>query len=107
MKIGTKVRIERDETLYPSKGTWPKYRGKRGTVVENNIGEIGVVFGETWRDSRNRIRHDEGITWFQPYEISTPVRVPSGNGDGRKSPPRVRAPESGPQAVREPHSHGH
>ena len=30
----------------PSKGTWPQFRGRTGTVVEINLGEYGVVFGK-------------------------------------------------------------
>jgi ribosomal protein L21E len=45
MNIGDRVRIERDETRYPSKGTWPRFRGKTGTVVEINLGEYGVAIG--------------------------------------------------------------
>ena len=33
MNIGDRVKIERDETRFWSKGTWPQFRGKTGTVV--------------------------------------------------------------------------
>ena len=44
MNVGDRVRIQRDETRYPSKGTWPHFRDKTGTVVEFNLGEVGVCF---------------------------------------------------------------
>lgn len=70
--LGTKVRIERDERRYPSKGTWPQFRGKTGTVVEINLGEIGVTFGKAYpRPDRPRVYRSAGpVTWFQPYEIT-------------------------------------
>lgn len=50
MNVGDRVRIERDETRHPSRGTWPWFRGKTGTVVEINrdrkrphLTEYGVV----------------------------------------------------------------
>ncbi len=36
--VGVRVRIERDETRYPSKGTWPEFRGCTGTVTARNTG---------------------------------------------------------------------
>ena len=44
--IGDRVVIERDETRYRSKGTWPQFRGRTGTVVQINLGEYGVAFGK-------------------------------------------------------------
>ncbi len=44
--------IERDEKIYPSKGTWPQFRGRTGTVVQINkdpkrphLTEYGVALG--------------------------------------------------------------
>ena len=45
-RVGNRVRIERDETIYPAKGTWPQFRGCTGIVVEINLGESGVVFSK-------------------------------------------------------------
>ena len=101
MNIGDRVRIERDETRYPSKGCWPQFRGKRGTVVEVNtdtkrphLTEYAVCFGkvtpmadpvkakrEFWWDPKQTY-------WFKRYEISTlaaqrvdssPNALPEGN----------------------------
>ena len=73
MNVGDRVRIERDEACHPSKGTWPQFRGKTGTVVEVNLGEYGVVFGKVWpradRPGVLRWGGDDVITWFQPHEI--------------------------------------
>jgi ribosomal protein L21E len=46
VNLGDRVRIERDEIRYPSKGTWPQFRGRTGTVVEVNADEYGVVFAK-------------------------------------------------------------
>jgi hypothetical protein len=74
--VGDRVRIERDETRYPSKGTWPRFRGKTGTVVEMNLGEYGVVFGKVYprTDGRGKFHRNTRtpIAWFQPHEV-TPV----------------------------------
>lgn len=65
LTLGAKVRIERDETKHPSRGTWPWYRGKTGTVVGiNRAGtgatEYGVGFGKAkWADA-----------WFKGYELA-------------------------------------
>lgn len=64
------MRVERDEKLYPSKGTWPRFRGKYGTVVETNDGELGVVFGKVRAvSSRGSLIGNEPVTWFQNYEL--------------------------------------
>jgi hypothetical protein len=76
--VGDRVRIERDETRYPSKGTWPQFRGQVGTVVEINrdrrhshLTEWGVVFSKTWfRAGRpGQLEHSDIVTWFKQYEI--------------------------------------
>jgi hypothetical protein len=78
--VGDRVRIERDETLYPSKGTWPQFRGRIGTMVEINeekkrphLTEFGVVFGIVKRRTDGRgafVRSGaEPVTWFKAYEI--------------------------------------
>lgn len=62
MKKGTKVIVQRDETKYPPKGTWPWYRGKKGVVVTNLIhpSEYGVSF--TGGDSAD--------AYFKEYELT-------------------------------------
>lgn len=70
IRAGDRVRVERDETLYPSKGTWPRFRGKYGTVVETNDGELGVVFGKVReRSGKGSLIGNEPVTWFQNYEL--------------------------------------
>lgn len=70
---GTRVRIQRDETRYPSKGTWPQFRGRTGTIVDiNPVGpgpnEYGVTFSKSPRAEY----------WFKAYEL-TPLKTgPSG-----------------------------
>jgi hypothetical protein len=77
--IGARVRIERDETLYSSKGTWPEFRGRTGTIIEINVDrkrphltEYGVVFGKTRVFEDGSIRAADGraiTTWFKFHEI--------------------------------------
>ena len=76
--VGHPVRIERDETRYPSKGTWPQFRGRAGTVVEVNedrkrphLTEHGVVFGKVWprADRPGVYRWSEPVTWFKAHEM--------------------------------------
>ena len=77
MNIGDRVKIERDETRFPSKGTWPRFRGKTGTIVEVNLGEYGVCFGRvTPRKSRpGSFDWDSAdVAWFQPYELKVLAR---------------------------------
>lgn len=45
MKAGTRVRIERDETEYPSRGTWPMFKGRTATVTVVNRGYTRTVVG--------------------------------------------------------------
>jgi hypothetical protein len=78
--VGDRVKIERDEQLYPSKGTWPYYRGKTGTVVEHNLGEIGASFGKVTptKDpvkAKRALRWEpEDVHWFQPHEVTATGR---------------------------------
>ncbi|OBG28384.1 hypothetical protein [Mycobacterium sp. 852002-51057_SCH5723018] len=80
LDIGQTVRIERDETRYPSKGSWPEFRGRTGTVVEINLDrkrpnltEYGVAFGKVTAASpqaRRATRWDHAaVAWFKVYEI--------------------------------------
>jgi len=68
--VGDRIRIERDETRYPPKGTWPQFRRRNGTVVEINSGEYGVVFSKVRkpREGSGSIAMPEAV-WFQPHEI--------------------------------------
>jgi hypothetical protein len=79
LTVGSRVRIERDETRYPSKGTWPQFRGKTGTIVEINLGEYGVAIGKTLPASGKRGGSMKGgaVTWFQPYEFRVISRTPA------------------------------
>ncbi len=72
VNVGDRVRIERDETRYPSKGTWPRFRGRVGTVVEINadrqrphLTEYGVAFGKVWPrpDREESSRPVDRVRW--------------------------------------------
>ncbi|WP_063042187.1 hypothetical protein [Nocardia grenadensis] len=74
---GDKVRIERDETLYPPKGTWPRFRGLVGTVTEVNrdrthahLTEYGVIFTKPRTPRENgSIAAGASTTWFKRHEL--------------------------------------
>ena len=91
MNIGDRVSIERDETRYPSKGTWPQFRGRVGTIVETNLGEYGVVFGKVRpRADRPGVYSWSGaVTWFQPHELTALARAPQSNPAPLSGAPRV------------------
>jgi hypothetical protein len=71
------VRIERDEARFPSKGTWPDFRGRVGTVVEINedhkrphLTEYGVVFGKVRAKPTTLGSISNGHpVWFKAHEI--------------------------------------
>ncbi len=81
--VGDRVRIERDETRWPSKGTWPQFRGKTGVIVQVNVDrrrprltEYGVALG--WvaprTDGRTQFSWDpKSLAWFKVHEM---YRVP-------------------------------
>lgn len=92
--IADLIRIERDETRHPSRGTWPQFRGRTGTVVEINADrarphrtEYGVVFGKVGprTDGRGKFVRsgNEPITWFKAHELVS-WAASEGNTDGRK-----------------------
>lgn len=58
MNIGDRVRIERNETRYPSKGTWPQFRGRTGTHRGDQPGRV-----------RRRIRRNSQATaeWLRSH----------------------------------------
>jgi hypothetical protein len=79
-RVGDRVRIQRDETLYPAKGTWPQFRGRTGTVVEINRDragagpdrtEYGVEFGKVRKPKGNGSISSGHSVWFKDYEMVT------------------------------------
>jgi hypothetical protein len=78
-RVGDRIRIERDETAYPSRGTWPGWRGRTGTVAVINrdrqrplATEYGVVFGATRQraDRDGAVDYSESPAWFLGYELT-------------------------------------
>jgi len=75
---GDRVRIERDETLYPSKGVWPQYKGRIGTVVTvNRARTIKVRDGSGTKTVKITAEYGVSFTkrtsvdsWFQVYELT-------------------------------------
>jgi hypothetical protein len=95
MNIGDRVKIERDETRYPSKGSWGRLRGKTGTVVEINLGEYGVIFGKVTRrtDGRGSFNYQGPVTWFRSYELRPCGRALQHGSLAATAASRVAVPE--------------
>ena len=79
--VGDYVKIERDETLYPSKGTWSSYRDKIGRIIVINFHEINpnfprkepyIEWGVKFTASGN-----ESLHWFVEHEL-TVIEKPKG-----------------------------
>jgi hypothetical protein len=87
LRVGDRVRIGRDETRWPSQGSWPRYRGKVGTIVQINprAGEYGVVLGTERRASAltpsGRPQGHHGVSWFLPHELAALKARKGGGGD--------------------------
>ncbi len=85
--VGDRVKIERDESRYPSRGTWPRFRGRKGTVVQINGDEFGVIFGKVWeradRPGVPRWDGDDVVTWFKAYELTKTRGAGSTGNPGR------------------------
>jgi hypothetical protein len=102
--VGDRVRIERDETCYPSKGTWPAFRGKIGTLVEVNedkkrprLTEYRVAFGAVRRRPDGSLHGDDIVTWFKSHEISALAAIRP--ADGLSPAPSIDAYADAAQGV--------
>jgi hypothetical protein len=76
-RVGDRVRVKRDETRYPTRGSWPRFRGRTGTVIEINpdrrrshLTEYAVAFGKVSARTNNGSLKASGIAWFKVYEIA-------------------------------------
>jgi hypothetical protein len=67
-KAGDVVTIERNETRWPSRGSWPRYRGRTAMVVSVNqgAGEVGVTFTRIGATDPASCTAD---SWFRPHEL--------------------------------------
>jgi hypothetical protein len=99
--VGDRVRVERDEARYPSKGTWPRFRGRTGTVIEVNVErrrphltEYGVVFGAVHHRPDGSIRPANGrdvATFFKRHEIRALAPQRRAGGSSRRARVTVAA----------------
>jgi len=69
LERGTRVHVWRDETRFPSKGTWPGYRGRIGTVVSIMGSRTGSRTGREYGVAFSRGKQPKMDAWFQPYEL--------------------------------------
>lgn len=65
--VGDLARIERDENRYPPKGSWPRFFGKTGTVIEVNADRNRPHLTEYGISFTKRPRTD---AWFKLYELT-------------------------------------
>ncbi|MEM6108476.1 hypothetical protein AAHS21_19920 [Mycobacterium sp. 050272] len=96
LTVGHRVRIERDETRYPAKGTWPRFRGKTGTVIEVNadgkrphLTEYGLAFGSVSRRPNGSLS-SSNVTWFRAHELRPLAFV--GDGEALSFDPKGEGP---------------
>lgn len=86
MRVGDHVLIQRDEVLYPAKGTWPQFKGRTGVIASVNRGRTMSVVGRPPGMSKRepaflrevKIATEYGVSftkghhidaWFQTYEL--------------------------------------
>jgi hypothetical protein len=82
-QVGDAVRVQRDETIRPPKGTWSRHRGKAGFVVVVNSSEevdppeFGVILTTTrpqWRKdpahASELVYDSDQLLWFAEYELT-------------------------------------
>jgi hypothetical protein len=67
IRVGDQVEIGRDEEKYPSRGTWPRYRGRVGTVV--SINQTDREVGVNWETGDRPIEDRRADSWFKPWEV--------------------------------------
>jgi hypothetical protein len=104
LRAGDTVRVERDETRYPPKGSWRQYSGRTGTVVEVNghklphLTEYGVAFGWTAprRDRPEQFqRATTDVAWFQRHELArTTCTAPEIDVEPQTAPEPPQVPET-------------
>jgi hypothetical protein len=71
--------VERDEKLYPPRGSWPRFRGKVGVVVvPANYGEVGVAVARP----STPLADLRAEAWFLPHELTVLAR----REDGARQP---------------------
>ncbi|ARQ94597.1 hypothetical protein SEA_JOURNEY13_46 [Mycobacterium phage Journey13] len=64
MKKGTKVIVQRDETKYPARGAWCRFRGKKGVVTCVVRGRGPVEYGVSFSGG------DSADAYFKRYELT-------------------------------------
>lgn len=74
----TTVRVGRDETRWPSHGSWPTYRGRKATIVSVNreVHDSGPNIGQPFHleygvcfDAYVHPTKEGAQSWFLPHEL--------------------------------------
>lgn len=112
LRVGDRVRIERDEKIWPPKGTWKRYAGKPGVVVSvvqhdhaEGGTEVGVAVGVTSLprrpDGRGLMVGDHPVAWFLPHELTAAGARRLGEGPvlALSQPPAAIAGECTPETA--------
>lgn len=99
MKVGDRVRVQRDEVNHPPRGSWKQWKGKVGSIVEvnrsgkNRVPEFGVSFRPLRQRPDTSLHGDDAPVWFLGHEL-----VPAGSRKTRALGPESHA--DGLSAVR-------
>jgi len=88
-RVGAIVRIERDQTRWPSKGSWSKYRGRSATIVSVNVETLDagpgtkprnvpfhVEYGIAWKPGAD-LAATATDAWFLPHEVAVQAEKPA------------------------------
>jgi hypothetical protein len=65
LPLGTVVVIERDEDLWPSKGTWRRFVGRRGTIISNTPERLDLGPENPLEQRRPKFHLEYGIAWLR------------------------------------------
>lgn len=104
--LNQRVRVQRDEEAYPSRGTWPRYRGQVGTVSRLNPedDEYGIMFTPEGSSRTGGI-----VYWFKAWELAAITEQTFQGEVGHKlrtAPTRLHVPRKRPargESAPEPH----
>jgi hypothetical protein len=88
-RVGDHVSVARDESRWPSRGTWPQFRGRTGIIVEIRGGEYGIEFGTGPPPRPDGTSSARTEAWFQRHGIRHP------NLDRRRPRTLTSAPQTG------------
>lgn len=85
LKRGDWVRIQRDETRWPSRKSWPLFRGRIGRLFSENADALPTRTHIEWS-----VIFDSGqVAWFVPTELVVIPRPKKGKARDIRLPRRL------------------